>query len=469
MEQTIGDQVGSRDFPPLVSGRRYFYYYKDRPRPDESSSSILKSIGCINSLAGPPLRGNKTSFLDNLSTGQYIFSIRRFRIVGFTELRFSPRQICSSLHAKRFRGAIVSAPDGYQCPVRTSESESCELNSLANGRRYATCFHLPKHRLLSMCVLVLVLVAVSVSAWADSAGPGGKLQPAVDKASSALPFTEALTKPRAVSVGPSGCVYIADMAGRISRFSRDGTLETQWEIPDQSKGTPSGLFVDAEERVFVADTHNSQVLVYDSSGQELARFGSKGLGEGEFLYPTDVVVDQEGCVYVSEYGGNDRISKFTPSFEFVGSFGTSHDGPGTLAMPHGLAIDGENTLWVADMGNHRLCRFDLSGALLDVIGGLGKDPGRLRYPCDLSLVKDQPEQDTVALIVADKGNSRLQALSLDGACIGLWGRPGRRPGMFSEPTGVAFHGSGIVIVTDKENGTVITGRFGEVFASHSDP
>ena len=46
-------------------------------------------------------------------------------------------------------------------------------------------------------------------------------------------------------------------------------------------------------RVFVADTHNSRIVVFDRDGKELFRFGERGMGPGQFLLPTDVAVDSD--------------------------------------------------------------------------------------------------------------------------------------------------------------------------------
>jgi len=136
--------------------------------------------------------------------------------------------------------------------------------------------------------------------------------------------------PRAIAIGPDGSVYVADKTARIQRFSATGEFETQWAMPERAAGKPVGVFVSPDQRVFVADTHYSRIMVYDRDGNELARFGENGTADGQFLLTTDVAMDAAGYLYVSEYGGNDRISKWTPDYHGPASgaaLGTGHRRP----------------------------------------------------------------------------------------------------------------------------------------------
>jgi len=295
---------------------------------------------------------------------------------------------------------------------------------------------------------ILVLLGLSAGCYNDSA----------QGAKSPTPFDAELFKPRGVDVGPSGRIYVIDMAGFVTRFSCNGHFERRWEMPEHDTGTPSGLFVDQLERVIVADTHNSRIIIYDADGNESARFGRLGTGAGQFLYPNDVVVDRDGFLYVTEYGGNDRISKFTPDYQYVKSIGGHEDAAVSLAFPYGLTLDGEETLWVADTGNHRLCRFDHEGRLLQTIGGVGDAPGEMRYPYDVSWI---PRHAGVSagnagcLLVCEKGNHRVQMFECDGSPFDTWGEPGRGGGQLDSPAGLKADGDRI-LVADTGNNRLVT-------------
>lgn len=252
-------------------------------------------------------------------------------------------------------------------------------------------------------------------------------------------------RPRAIACGPDGSVFVVDMTARIQRFSPDGEFETSWRMPEWEAGKPTGIAVDASGRVLVADTHYHRVIIYDRNGRELGRFGSGGEGEGEFIYPTDVAVDAGGDLYVSEYGGNDRVSRFSPQFEYLGSFGGQGAGDAALLRPQSLALDADGTLWVADAVHHRICRFSRTGELLSCFGSAGRAPGQLQYPYDIAICPDG------TLLVCEFGNNRLQRFDREGRCLETWGGPGREPGQLLDAWGVAVGKDRRVYVVDSRN------------------
>lgn len=251
-------------------------------------------------------------------------------------------------------------------------------------------------------------------------------------------------RPRAIACGPDGCVYVVDMTARIQRFSPDGEFEVSWHTPAKDFGKPTGITVDAKNRVLVADTHYNRVLIYDRDGNELARFGTSGEGEGEFLLTTEAVVDDQGRYYVAEYGGNDRVSIFSPDMKFLGSFG--HENMETpLARPQSLLIDRDGTVLVADSVNHRICRFSADGKLLSTFGTAGSEPGQLEYPYDIAQCEDG------TLLVCEYGNNRIQRFTRDGQPLETWGSTGRGPGEMIDAWGVAVGKGGRVYVVDSRN------------------
>lgn len=254
--------------------------------------------------------------------------------------------------------------------------------------------------------------------------------------------------PRALAVAPDGAVFAVDKYARIQRFKPDGTFEICWQMPEWLSGKPTGLGVDAAGRLFVADTHYHRVVVFDRDGKELARFGSMGQELGQFIFPTDVAVDGEGSIYVSEYGGNDRITRFTPDFKPVASFGGLKSGDEELLRPQSIAFDAQWDLWVADACHHRVCRFSREGKLLNQFGTMGTAPGQLQYPYGIA-----PRPDGT-LLVCEFGNARVQQFDRSGKSLGCWGSPGREPGQLCAPWAVGIGGNGYVYVLDSGNNRV---------------
>jgi len=254
--------------------------------------------------------------------------------------------------------------------------------------------------------------------------------------------------PRAMALAPDGRLFIVDKTARIQRFSPEGEFETCWQMPECEAGKPTGISVDAAGRVLVADTHYHRVMIFDRDGNELARFGSNGTGDGEFLLPTDVVVDRQGRIFVSEYGDNDRISVFSPDLTFLSSFGRHAADGGSLIRPQCMALDADGTLWVADACRHRICHFSPEGKLMGAFGSQGTQPGQLQYPYHVVLCPDG------SLLVSEFGNNRLQRFDRTGKSLEIWGATGTRAGELVSPWSVAVTEAGRVYVLDSGNNRV---------------
>jgi len=126
-----------------------------------------------------------------------------------------------------------------------------------------------------------------------------------------------LNYPTDVAIGIDGNIYVADAYNnRVQVFTPDGKFVRKWgDTPalgnkalEGSFNVATGLGVDSEGRVFVADFYNHRIQVFDPEGKFLLSFGAQGDGEGEFERPTDVAVDTKGNIYVVDWG-NDRVQK----------------------------------------------------------------------------------------------------------------------------------------------------------------
>jgi DNA-binding beta-propeller fold protein YncE len=254
--------------------------------------------------------------------------------------------------------------------------------------------------------------------------------------------------PRAAAIDRTGRIFVVDKAARIQRFSATGTFECAWRTPEYQQGKPVGLGIGPQDRLWVADTHYHRVLVYSADGELLETIGREGTGPGEFLLPTDVAVTHEGSFFVSEYGGNDRISRFNADRQFEISFGAGPPMKTPLNRPNALALDADGTLWTADACNHRIVRFDRGGNVLTTFGSLGRAPGQLCYPYGIDVLPDGN------LVVCEYGNNRVQVFDRTGRSVRIWGQPGRAVGQLAYPWSVAVAPMGWVLVVDSGNNRV---------------
>lgn len=255
--------------------------------------------------------------------------------------------------------------------------------------------------------------------------------------------------PRAIAVSPvDGCVFVVDKTARIQRFSADGDYEHQWRMPEYVNGKPTGLFVDSQNRIWVADTHYFRVMLFDRDGKELRRFGSQGEGPGQFVFPCSVTLSRDGTVYVGEYGGNDRISRFTQDGKYLDCIADKSTGDGWVERPAGIAFDENDQLWVADACHHRICLYGKDGKFQRAFGTAGDGQGQFNYPYGLAL------ESGGTLLVADRGNNRISRFQRDGRWLASWGTPGRAEGQIAQPWGVAVSASGGIYCLDSWNNRV---------------
>lgn len=257
-----------------------------------------------------------------------------------------------------------------------------------------------------------------------------------------------LHKPRVAAFDAEDHLYIADLTDRVQVFDRDGKFLHAWRMPALNVDGPSGLTVGPKGRIFVADTHFYRVLVYSPEGEILQQIGDgiQGTAPGRFGYPTDVVVDRAGNLYVAEYGDNDRIQVFSPEGKWLRQWGGHGYEPGEFLRPRALAIDDQDRIYVADSCNHRIQVFDTNGKLLRMWGKRGRAPGEMAYPYDICIGPDRR-----SLYVCEYGNNRVQKFDLDGHSLGTWGGRGRDAGQLDNPWALAVDSQGAVSVIDSNN------------------
>jgi DNA-binding beta-propeller fold protein YncE len=157
---------------------------------------------------------------------------------------------------------------------------------------------------------------------------------------------------------------------------------------------PGGMAVDNENRfLYVADAALDQVLVYDADKLTLIRkIGTAGKAHtlteaGQFSVPTNVALDADGNLYVTDTYNN-RVEVFDAEGNFIRQWGKAGDRPGTFSRPKGIAIDVDGHVWVADAVQDRVQCFTPEGQLLIWMGGHGTLPGQFRTLAGLYIDKN---------------------------------------------------------------------------------
>lgn len=175
-----------------------------------------------------------------------------------------------------------------------------------------------------------------------------------------------LVLPRSVAVNRHGDIFVSEYTtvDRVQGFSASGRKPIlMFGKPGTGDGEfnrAEGLDVDAQDRIYVADSCNHRIQIFSRDGKWLKTYGKAGRGLGELSYPFDVRVDRAGRQYVCEFG-NSRIQVFGKNNEPLEVIGGPGSKPGQFNNPWAIALDSHGNLFVADAGNHRVQKLVRSG------------------------------------------------------------------------------------------------------------
>ncbi|MEY2427272.1 MAG: hypothetical protein QOJ40_157, partial [Verrucomicrobiota bacterium] len=261
-----------------------------------------------------------------------------------------------------------------------------------------------------------------------------------------------LNKPRSVAVDRQDNLYVADMTGRVQKFSSNGLFLLSWQMPQTDKGKPKGMCRDREGNIVVLEPHYQRVNHFSAEGKLIAQWGEHGTNAGQFTLPRAVAVNSRGEMFVSEYEGVERVQRFSlgqsaraPTFHLLNGFGHAGNGPGEFNRPEGLCVDAQDRVYVADSCNHRIEIFSSDGKFIRAYGKAGAAKGELSYPYDICVDRAGRQY------VCEFGNSRVQVFDANDQPIEIIGGPGAQPGQFSNPWGVALDSAEDLYVADSQN------------------
>ena len=258
-------------------------------------------------------------------------------------------------------------------------------------------------------------------------------------------------------------LYVSDRDGnRIQVFDKNGTFLFKWG----SKGTGDGQFtvpysvdVDSQGNVWVADRGNHRIQKFDGDGNFLFKFGNTdghpSSALGKFDNPRQVSVDKDvKFLYVAD-SKNNRVQKFDTNGNFVKSWGSKGTGDGQFDLPISLIIDSKGNIIVNDLGNSHVQKFDTNGKLLLKFGSTGKGNGQFSAMEHTAVDKfDNIYVNDPQSGPSGSGNPRVQKFDTNGNFITKWGSYGSGDGQFVDPEHLTVDSEGNVYVSDRHNNNI---------------
>jgi DNA-binding beta-propeller fold protein YncE len=159
----------------------------------------------------------------------------------------------------------------------------------------------------------------------------------------------------------------------LQAFGGEGALPGQFaRFPGAGGGGPGGIAIGSDGNLYVADTWNHRIQVFSPQGQYIREWGTffdtdddptlAATHPGEFYGPRGIAI-HNGRVYVTDTG-NERVQVFDETGAFVSMFGGAGSAEGQLVEPVGIAVTDDGTVLVADSHNARIARFSADGQAL---------------------------------------------------------------------------------------------------------
>lgn len=180
--------------------------------------------------------------------------------------------------------------------------------------------------------------------------------------------------PRALAVDPrNGELHVAiwgsigyGVPNGVVVYSRNGELLRGYAVPGEDTWS-SGLTIDADGTVYLANTSDDRVHRFSADGTHLGSFGGEGTGNGQFKQPGEVAIGKDGTLFVTDIG-NERVQQFTKSGTFRRAWGQGGLEDGQFSRPNEIAVSPTGNLFIADNMTARVQEFTPAGDFVRTVG-----------------------------------------------------------------------------------------------------
>ena len=215
------------------------------------------------------------------------------------------------------------------------------------------------------------------------------------------------------------------------KFGEFGVMEGQFT-------EPSGVAVNAQNDIIVADTNNHRIQIFDREGRFKFQFGECGKRDGQLLYPNRVaVVRTSGDIVVTERSPTHQVQIYNQYGQFVRKFGAS-----ILQHPRGVTVDDKGRIIIVECKVMRVIIFDQMGNVLQKFGC----SKHLEFPNGV-VVNDKEE-----IFISDNRAHCVKVFSYQGTFLRQIGGEG----ITNYPIGVGINSAGEILIADNHNNFNLT-------------
>jgi DNA-binding beta-propeller fold protein YncE len=321
-------------------------------------------------------------------------------------------------------------------------------------------------RFSSLIILLLILTILSLLAFGwfyfHRINPVNKVAPSLIKTSvppvyafsvTASSGAAMLNKPLAVASDGLGRIYVADTGnGLVKVYDPTGQYLSSFG-KDQLKNPFQMTY--AGGRIWVADPGIRKVQVFTTEGKLEKTFiqspKDKDPTATEELIPVAVALDNSGNVYIADTA-NHVIRVYDKNAKETKKIGHPGNDKGGLAYPNALWI-ADKKIFVSDTNNARIQIFDLQGNVLQTIDAQKTTTGQLTMPRGLVVAPNGQ------ILVVDVFMHMIRAFDQQGNELWTLGRQGLGNDGFNFPNGLWLDSSGKMYVADRENNRIQVFKF----------
>ncbi len=278
--------------------------------------------------------------------------------------------------------------------------------------------------------------------------------------------------PRAGSPGSNPLYHFK--AARLFEFGADGTFIREIGENLISMNWAHSVRIDKYDNIWIVDAGTSMVTKFNPEGEVMMVLGRRQESMQEalpedapprqyaFHEPTGIAFDSKDNIYVSDGYKNSRVAKFDKDGAWVKAWGEKGSGPGQFKTPHGIAIDAKDNVYVADRGNNRIQIFNADGKFLrQITENVPEAPGTIPskmyqynkpggsydslFPMDVCITQGT----TQYLYAVDHTPGRIFKFTLEGKLLGVFGRPGLKPGQLAHVHGINCTTENVVYTAER--------------------
>ncbi len=253
------------------------------------------------------------------------------------------------------------------------------------------------------------------------------------------------SNPTALALSQDEKLYLADTDNHcIKVFNKEGGFLFSFGAEGDGDGyfnRPQGLVISKDGKIFVSDTDNRRIEVFDKEGNFVAKITKAGTSD--FGIPLGMTLDERGSLYVADKK-NGCIYIFTADLDYLTKWVVDN---GKSFTPIDIAFDGTNNFYVVDKATLSVLILNKEGKVID---SLFKSPPPDLQPADLSRISLCGEK----VFVTDTSKNMVILWDYKNKRYDKFGKKGSGKGEFLSPQGIAATFTGRVYVVDSKNSRI---------------